>query len=213
MKTRRILSALLILCFAAGLVPLAAAPARAEVAFSGTGTISDPYQIADYEELKTFSDIVNGKGDYADRANQAACAVLTDNITATGTDWTPIGDGSGADADGEKLKYTGTFDGQGHTITGLNCNEPASGYAGLFGYVGEGGTVQNVSLSRGSITGSCTGGIAGANKGIIQNCSFSGSVSGSTTGGVVGTNRGGTVQNCYYTGKILAICFDDSPRA
>jgi hypothetical protein len=119
-----------------------------------------------------------------------------ENIGPSGmpSNWTPIGSSSN--------NFTGSYDGDGHTITGLTVT--GSGYLGMFGYIGGSGVVKNVALIGGSVSGSaCLGGIAGQNIGIVQNCSNSGSVTGTdnSIGGIVGENLG-LVENCYNTGSI-----------
>ena len=164
------------------------------VAFS----VSEALQISDYAGLKAFASRVNdGETDL--------CAKLMKNIDASASDenndWTPIGDGSGSGV--SQIKYTGTFDGDGHIITGLTFNNPQQDYAGLFGCVGAGGVVQNVGLEGGSITGKQdVGGVAGTNYGTVTGCYNTGDVSGSGyVGGVVGYNLG-TTSNCYNTSDV-----------
>ena len=113
---------------------------------------------------------------------------LADNIDLTGKDWTPIGTSFGN-------SYTGTFDGNGKTITGLTVTG-SDRYTGLFGFIK--GTVKNVVLTEINITsGTFVGGVAGWSfGGNIENCSVSGSVSGSDVGGVVGYQQGGSITGC-----------------
>ena len=116
---------------------------------------------------------------------------LADNIDLTGIDWTPIGTSIGN-------SYTGTFDGGGHTITGLTVTG-SDRYTGLFGFIK--GTVKNVVLEGVRITSDNSsgyaGGVAGYSfEGNIENCSVSGSVSGSDVGGVVGYQQGGSITGC-----------------
>ena len=177
----------------------------AERSFAGgTGTADDPYQIATAEQLKEFAKLVNDDG------KTDASAVLTDDIdlnpdmkidedgTVTNGDklaqWTPIGTSIN--------QYRGTFNGAGHTISGLYINDRSADYQGLFGYVSTGGIVKDLSVS-GTVSGvSTVGGIAGQNNGNVINCAFSGSVSGSDrVGGVVGYNNS-SVENCYNTGTV-----------
>ena len=173
-------------------------PANA-FAMEGEGTTDHPYKIATAEELYEFAKIVNEE-------NTTANAVLTADITLTDANWTPIGNYSN--------QYKGTFDGGGHTITGLSVDIQSDNtiYAGLFGYIGEGGTIKNVGLADSKITCSSTkgnvyaGGVCGQNyHGTIQNCYNTGDVSGTSTssnasvyaGGVNGCNQG-TITNCYW---------------
>ncbi len=171
----------------------------------GTGTSADPYQITDYAQLMTFAAIVNG-------GQTTACGKLMNDIvckydetdTAYAADWTPIGNYSS--------KYTGTFDGDGHTITGLTTPANCGNYAGLFGCVGTGGVVQNVTLEGGSITGNNNvGGIVGwLDGGTIQNCVNASAVTGnSDVGGIAGyvIAESGTpaeIQYCRNTGAVTA---------
>ena len=167
------------------------------------GSEQHPYEIFTAAQLKTFRDIVNGPD-----GNPAAHAVLMENIDlnpnmkidedgkVTNGDeldqWTPIGSDS--------RPYTGTFNGDGHTISGLYIAGDDDDQ-GLFGYVS--GTVQNLTVS-GSVSGNDhVGGVVGDNRGSVEDCDFTGSVTGTVdyVGGVVGYN-GGTVKNCYNTGNI-----------
>ena len=117
-----------------------------------------------------------------------------------GSPWTPIGTSS--------THFTGTFNGGGNTISGLYIDNTNSDYQGLFGYVGTGGTVQNLTVS-GTVSGDLyVGGVVGYNAGTVENCAntsdVTGTGSGTSTyaGGVVGYNNGGTVTNCYNTGSV-----------
>ena len=126
---------------------------------------------------------------------------LTDNIDLTGIDWTPIGTSFGN-------SYTGTFDGNGKTITGLTVTV-SDRYAGLFGRIGSGGKVMNVKLEGVQMTSDnrwgYVGGVAGYSEGNIENCSVSGSVSGSfSVGGVVGHQWGGTITGCSSSATVNA---------
>jgi hypothetical protein len=167
---------------------------------TGDGSKDNPYLISDYAGLKAFAEKVND-------GQTGANAKLTGNIVADDAEWTPIGNGSGA---GDSIiKYTGTFDGDGHKITGLTTPENYGDSAGLFGYVGEGGVIKNVGLEGGSINGSYkVGGIVGRSFGTVQNCYNTGTVNGvDYVGGIVGynySNGNGTaeVTNCYNTGAV-----------
>ena len=128
---------------------------------------------------------------------------LADNIDLTGIDWTPIG------KDDNKA-YTGTFDGNGKTITGLTVTG-SNEYAGLFGFIGPGDTVQNVVLEGVQITSDNSSGYAGGvagycYRGTLENCSVSGSVSGSGSssdvGGVVGYQLVGSITGCSSSATV-----------
>ena len=129
---------------------------------------------------------------------------LTADIDLKGKDWTPIGSGFSSNTG-----YQGTFDGQGHSITGLTINKSTMN-VGLFASIAEGGTVKNLTLDDVNITASSSnvGAIAGENRGIIENCSVSGSVTSSRmysdcVGGIVGQNNG-TITGCTVEGSVKA---------
>ena len=125
---------------------------------------------------------------------------LTADIDLTGKGWTPIG----TDYDNS---YKGTFDGGGHTITGLTFTTNDK-YAGLFGWLNRAGTVKNVVMEGVQITsnqiyGGSIGGVAGYSWGTIENCSVSGSVSGTVyVGGVVGAQIGGSITGCSSSATV-----------
>ena len=122
---------------------------------------------------------------------------LTADIDLTGKDWMPIGTSN---------SYSGTFDGGGHTITGLTVTTNDE-YAGLFGRLGKAGTVKNVVMEGVQITSNhgsgLAGGVVGYSVGTIENCSVSGSVSGTVyVGGVVGAQWGGTITGCSSSATV-----------
>ena len=125
---------------------------------------------------------------------------LSADIDLTGKGWTPIG----TDYDNS---YTGTFDGGGHTITGLTFTTNDK-YAGLFGWLNKAGTVKNVVMEGVQITshqiyGGSIGGVVGSGWGTIENCSVSGSVSGTVyVGGVVGVQIGGSITGCSSSATV-----------
>ena len=177
----------------------------------GDGSKDNPYQISNGAELAYLAQQVNSeKIDSED-----TFITLTNNIDLNNKAWTPIGIS-------DSVVFAGTFDGNGHTISGLYINitdsyssaKKGKVYQGLFGYV-EGGTVQNL-IVTGSVAVknelnknvSCIGGIVGYTDGTVQNCGFYGTISAkknvlesptdcSTTnnGGVVGN---GEATNCWY---------------
>ena len=143
------------------------------------------YTVTSAEGLKNIAELVN------EEWKLDINITLTNNIDLTGIDWTPIG------KDDNKA-YTGTFDGNGKTITGLTVTR-SNRYTGLFGFIK--GTVKNVVLTEVNITsGTFVGGVAGWSfGGNIENCSVSGSVSGSSgsdVGGVVGYQQVGSITGC-----------------
>ena len=172
---------------------------------TGSGTETDPYQISTADQLKLFRDIVNGSN--GQTQNRGAYAVLTADIDLNNEPWTPIG----PDRDSA---YTGTFDGQGHTVKNLSVTvNVLPGRAGLFGCVKD-GTIRKLTVA-GSV--SCTanqgwcGGIAGyAMDETIENCASLCTVSctgiDARVGGIVGlvdyNSRTLIIRDCYNIGKI-----------
>ena len=149
------------------------------------------------EDGKTYT-VYNANGllawNEAVQKDMTLNCTLTDNIDLTGKDWTPIGTSFGN-------SYTGTFDGNGKTITGLTVTG-SDRYTGLFGFIK--GTVKNVVLTEINITsGTFVGGVAGWSfGGNIENCSVSGSVSGSDVGGVVGYQQVGSITGCSSSATV-----------
>ena len=122
--------------------------------------------------------------------------LLTGNINLSGKEWKPVGSTS--------KRYTGTFDGGNHTITGLTVNKPTETHVGMFGYVDTDGEVRNLRLDNVLIAGTGTvGGVAAAHKGTITNCSINGTVKGeSSVGGIAGTCIEGTIANSSSEGSV-----------
>lgn len=183
--------------------------AQPALAMTGEGTSANPYKIATADDLIEFAEKVNG-GRAGVGGDPDACAVLTANINLEGSEdnqWLSIG------LDGSGRNYIGTFDGQGLTISGLYINT-TSNTRGLFGYVGEGGTVTNL-IVKGTVVSSGSavygdGGIVGDNAGTVSNCVSDVAVkSGYNVGGVVGWNRDtGIITNCTNNGTITGTSND-----
>lgn len=183
--------------------------AQPALAMTGEGTSANPYKIATANDLIEFAEKVNG-GIAGIGGDPDACAVLTDDIDLEGSEdnqWLSIG------LDGSRRNYIGTFDGQGLTISGLYINT-TSNTRGLFGYVGEGGTVTNL-IVKGTVVSSGSavygdGGIVGDNAGTVSNCVSDVAVkSGYNVGGVVGWNRDtGIITNCTNNGTITGTSND-----
>lgn len=124
------------------------------------------------------------------------CA-LTADINMTDKEWTPVGNSG--------QTYNGTFDGQGHTITGLNISSPSEAVA-LFHNIGGGGKVMNLQLKDVTYKGSTAmGGIAHGNNGTITACSVMGTLTNTTNNGAVGGIAAinyGTITACWFNGTI-----------
>ena len=151
------------------------------------------YTVTSADGLMHVADLVNG-------GKTDINITLDKNIDLTGKDWTPIG----TDYDNS---YKGTFDGGGHTITGLTFTTNDE-YAGLFGWLNRASTVKNVVMEGVQITsnqiyGGSIGGVVGYGWGTIENCSVSGSVSGTVyVGGVVGVQIGGSITGCSSSATV-----------
>ena len=193
----------------------------------GDGSIENPYQISNADELYWFAALVIGDKSVSEItiANPKSCAKLMNDITvnegvldASGNlnsgkpfiEWTPIGN---------QMPYSGTFDGQGHTVSGLYLDNTGTAYVGLFGI--NCGTIQNVGVVDSYFNGEdYVGGVCGMNwhdgtEGImsvtITNCYNTGAVNGRRyVGGVCGYNKISTgddgkqalITDCYNTGKV-----------
>lgn len=193
---------------------------------TGSGTETDPYRIGTAEGLKLFHDIVNNEN--GQTQNTAACATLTADIVlndgtfdedgnytpgpsvaATPTEWTFIG----RDYD---EAYSGTFDGAGHTIQGIYCNDQIKGRAGLFGYV-NGATIKDIKVTGYIKTYGLAGGIAAYIRGgtSITDCVNAATVIAGDTrgyspsaGGIVGCSereQQNQITDCINTGTVKVI--------
>ena len=150
------------------------------------------YTVTSADGLMNVAELVNG-------GKTDINITLDTDIDLTGKEWTPIGTGY-------SNKYTGTFDGGGHTIKGLTVTTNDQ-FVGLFGYLNRAGTVKNVVMEGIQITSNhmfgCTGGVVGYSWGTIENCSVSGSVSGTDcVGGVVGSQKAGSIIGCSSSATV-----------
>ena len=150
------------------------------------------YTVTSADGLMNVAELVNG-------GKTDINITLDKNIDLTGKGWTPIGTSF-------DNSYKGTFDGGGHTITGLAVTTNDQ-FVGLFGYLNRAGTVKNVVMEGIQITSNhmfgCTGGVVGYSWGTIENCSVSGSVSGTVyVGGVVGAQWGGSITGCSSSATV-----------
>ena len=151
------------------------------------------YTVTSADGLMNIAKLVNG-------GKTDINITLDTDIDLTGKDWTPIG----TDYDNS---YKGTFDGGGHTITGLTVTTNDEG-VGLFGWLNRAGSVKNVVMEGVQITsnqiyGGSIGGVVGSSYGTIENCSVSGSISGTVyVGGVVGVQIGGSITGCSSSATV-----------
>ena len=150
------------------------------------------YTVYNADGLLNVAELVNG-------GKTDINITLDKNIDLTGKGWTPIGTSF-------DNSYKGTFDGGGHTITGLTVTTNDQ-FVGLFGYLNRAGMVKNVVMEGIQITSNhmfgCTGGVVGYSWGTIENCSVSGSVSGTDcVGGVVGSQKAGSIIGCSSSATV-----------
>lgn len=165
---------------------------------AGSGTEQDPYQISTAQQLKNISKALN------------AHFILTSDITLNeeenGSGWDPIGK--------QETPFTGTFDGQGHSIKNIWMKRPTTNGVGLFGYIAR-ATITGVCLETSDIGingGQGVGGICGnaSNPSIISKCSISGLLNGNdNVGGICGEGNTNshysihtTISECYSKGSI-----------
>ena len=157
---------------------------------SGNGTTSNPYKISNVTQLQNIS------------ANLSAHYIIVNDINAAltinwngGDGFNPIGNITSS--------FNGSINGQSYTITDLFINS-TNLYSGLFGFVGVGGVLINVTMTNISVTGDRqVGGLVGVNQGTVFDCSSTGKVNGyNSVGGLVGQNSLGTVSNCYAINDV-----------
>ena len=144
----------------------------------------DQYELSNELNMLWFVKSVNSGEDIS--------AVLMNDIDMKDAEWTPIGTAD--------KPFSGNFDGNGHTISGLNYSGE---YAGLFGYM-NGGTICNIRIADSSFAnGTASGGICAVNNGgTIENCAVDNvAVSGGTAGGICGQNSG-TITDCFFSGNV-----------
>lgn len=165
-------------------------------------------RIGSAEELIAFSEQVNSGKTYFGRK-----IILTDDIPfdkSVERNFTPIASSVKEDQLHDNV-FSGTFDGKGHTISGVNIqNGSITSYSiGIFGRISKFGTVKNLGVEDSIIVGNeKVGAIASDNKGTIKNCYNTGQVgiydhiSAGNVGGLVGRNCG-KIYQCYNAGDII----------
>ena len=203
---KRFLALLLVLTLLVGLMPAALAADTVDVSAlpeytAGADTSAGAaYKISTEESLRAFAAAVkadDGKGTYS---LSGVSFYLANDIALTGT-WKPVGNGVSAFKD----FFAGTFDGCGHTISGLNV-QSSTANQGLFAAINQ-AAIRNLNVS-GTVnsTVSYVGGIVGkVQDGTIENCSFSGSVTGGGyTGGIAGglSSNNVTISGCVNAADV-----------
>lgn len=153
----------------------------------GTGTETDPYEIANIEQLKLFRDSVNLGKSYRNEYIQ-----LTADVDLANEAWTPIGK--------EDMSFQGTFDGGNHTVSNLYINDSSMEHAGLFGVLNTPGSIENLTVQNAAVTAKSGAGalIGSAFTGTLANCHVTGTIQITAFYKVGGLNGGGyaDITNC-----------------
>ena len=216
---KKLLICVAALVFAAAVLPEAGAllnnkgSQKAYAAIGGSGTAGDPYTIGTAADLLSLANAINAgstpyRFSYLQLTADIDLSVYGSGYNG-GKGWTPIGTIT--------WYFSGDFNGNGYTITGLYINDPTRDYVGLFGYVSN-STLRNIALENVNINGRYdVGGIAGLiqTNTVITSCYVTGSVSGADeVGGIAGVlngstsvHNGGTVENCYVKGSVYGTSF------
>ncbi|AZG09120.1 filamentous hemagglutinin N-terminal domain-containing protein [Pigmentiphaga sp. H8] len=160
-------------------------------ATGGDGGTANAYRIADAYGLQGIGTLLSSHYTLAGNVDASGTATWND-----GKGWDPLGD--------RDTRFTGSFDGNGHTITGLTVNRGSESYVGLFGVIASGASVRNVGLADARVTGSdSTGALAGENYGSIGRAHATGAVTGRTSvGGLVGYNGVGHIDTSYASVQV-----------
>ncbi|MDR1137803.1 MAG: hypothetical protein LBK91_05720 [Synergistaceae bacterium] len=172
---------------------------RADGFSGGDGSAGSPYLISNANQLALMSYLVNEDHSRFTSGNY----VLVSDIDLSGREWTPIAHIYNYPiSEMTSLRFNGSFDGDGHSISGLTVRGEDNTHLGLFGAIDRGGRVKNVVLRNArvqdSLGGRMVGTLAGESSGTIENCAADGyvEIGGSYAGGLIGSNIYGVVQNC-----------------
>jgi len=200
-----------------GIIP---APNAGATFSGGSGSQGDPYKISTAADLAQLSANVNIGQGYEGKYFQMTADIVLNADTSNYTNWGTASPGNTWRPIGKSIDqpFKGTFDGDGHTVSGIYINATGSDYQGLFGYV-DNGTVQNLGVKDSYIKGNrFVGGVVGWLSTVdekedlsgdlvyakVENCYNTGSVSGSEyVGGVLGYIYSGTLKNCYNIGNVI----------
>lgn len=169
---------------------------------SESGTAEDlGYFIQDDGSYTVYT--ANGLKEWAEavQTDPTINCTLTADINLTGKEWTPVGSGFSSNTG-----YQGTFDGQGHSITGLSIttNSTDGGNAVLFDGIGSNGTVKNLQVEVNyNVQQGVASGIVNVNYGTITACSVTGDIAARTSdiGGIASINNGSII-GCWFDGNL-----------
>ncbi|MCK5397994.1 MAG: hypothetical protein KAJ33_07085, partial [Thermoplasmata archaeon] len=159
----------------------------------GSGTVADPYEITDIDQLQEMNDDLN--------ANYTLMNDIDAKITSTWnikSGFQPVGNNT--------AYFNGTLNGNGYAISNLTINRSAEDHVGLFGYLNQSASIDDLGLENGNITGhQYVGGLVGRNYGNVMNSYSTVNITGDNgVGGFAGRNEQGTITNCYSTGNATA---------
>jgi hypothetical protein len=191
----------LTLVMGAGTAAGQSAPDCSQISYAGDGTEQNPYEVGNVSQLQC----INEQDTYANYTQTSDIDASGTSVWNNGSGFHPIGDPSS----GFFPPFNGSFEGNGYNITGLAIDRYSEGvgqgetHVGLFGFVGTGGEVTEVSVLEANISGtSAVGGLVGANNGTVTESYVTGSINGSDfVGGLVGSN-GGMVSKTYATSSV-----------
>jgi hypothetical protein len=164
---------------------------------AGAGTIANPYLISSLGNLLWISENMSSWNKQYKQTADIDASVTSNPCFNSGLGWSPIGNHARA--------FSGDYDGQGNTISGIYINRPTQNLVGLFGSA-QFGTISNVSLTDVNVNGGGdVGGLAGrsSSNSMITGCYSSGSVSGSiSVGGLVGGSSQSSITNSNSSGSV-----------
>ncbi len=172
-------------------------PTPIKVSFEGEGSASAPYLIKSYSDLQALSQSVEQGNTYLGKYFALASDLDLSQVPVT--EYIPIGNSA--------YPFSATFDGRGHTISGLRIDGKGYPYIGIFGWIGSKGKVTNLKLNRFMAIGSGAeiGCLTGRNEGVIENITVTNSIlqtHGLLTGGICGASLNGTIRNSSFHGQL-----------
>jgi hypothetical protein len=202
-KRKLLVGVFVVLLLTAGVVLFVGtrAPICLTVTYDGEGTEANPYKISNIEQLQCIEE----QGLDANYVQVSDIDASETSGWNDGEGFDPISKDTYNEGTWEYHYFNGTFDGNGYEITDLTIRELDN--SGIFGTVGSSGKVTNVSVvvdvSNQGLWVQRVGGLAGVNRGTIENSYVSGSVGGEfRVGGLVGENKGGTIRESYATAVV-----------
>ena len=167
--------------------------------FLGAGTVGDPYRVTSWSQLNSMRDNLSAHYKLMNNldASSSGYSTYAASSSNSSSGWMPIGNSA--------TPFTGSFDGNGFSISGLNINRTSSDDVGLFGQLGAASLVKNLKVQSASVAGGNKVGIlAGSTLGTIRDCSFNGSVTGTSKIGGIAGESSSTIERCMVSGTVTA---------